>query len=31
MLKVSDIPDQVLRDIAGAYHRRLELTQEGKP
>lgn len=26
MLKVNDIPEQVIRDIAGAYHRRLEST-----
>lgn len=32
MFSVSDIPDQVLRDIAGAYHRRLASTDaESQP
>lgn len=32
MLKVSDIPDQVLHNIAGSYHRRLASTDtESQP
>lgn len=32
MFKVDDIPDQVLRDIVGAYHRRLASTDtENQP